>query len=148
MVIYMQNAHHAWDNEKQWWTHALPTIISQGQKGKLFLLRREKESFLPQSWQWHKMPSILFGSWPCPRGSWPHPLTATAKMKQDSWQGQSNKKKFLWVLSYNCSSPMQCYLKFISRVALAHQWQKKHFSVWVSQQRWKRGRKERQCDSL
>lgn len=58
--------------------------------------------------------------------------TATAKMKQDSWQSQSNKKKFLWFLSYNCSSPIQCYLKFISRVVLAHQWQKKYFSVGIS----------------
>lgn len=129
-------SYHAWDKENSYEFTLCPPRFPRTRKEHCSFPEGRKRPFSPSTDNGTRCQylSIPFGSWPCP-------LTATAKINQESRQGQSNKKEFLWLLSYNCSSPIKCYLKFISGLALGHQWQKKPFSIWMSQQRWKRGRK-------
>lgn len=139
----MQNAHHPQDNENQLWIHFQPTSFPRTRKEHCSSPERRYSPFSPSpgnDTRWYQYHLGLGHTHMAPG---PTPSQLLQKLTRTAGKAKAIKRK----CCYNNASPIQWYLKFMSRVALAHQWQKKHFSLWISQQRWKGGRKERQRQS-
>lgn len=53
-MVYMQNAHQAWDSDKQWWTDCLHSVLFPQVERKALFPSSERAPFR-HPWKWPKM---------------------------------------------------------------------------------------------